>query len=110
MRKLMMSTIVAVILASLSCEPGLAADLKAGKAIYDKACKSCHGADGTPNLAAQKALKVQMWDLKSKEVQSRSDADLRKVDVEGEGKMKPVSGITGAAVDDLLAYVRSLGK
>jgi mono/diheme cytochrome c family protein len=87
-----------------------AADLKAGKAVYDKSCKSCHGADGTPNPAIEKMLKIQMWDLKSKEVQSRSDADLRKVDIEGEGKMKPVAGITGAAVDDLLAYVRSLGK
>ena len=27
----------------------LAADAKAGQAVYDKSCKSCHGADGTPN-------------------------------------------------------------
>ena len=25
-----------------------AADAKAGQAVYDKSCKSCHGPDGTP--------------------------------------------------------------
>jgi mono/diheme cytochrome c family protein len=106
----MRTFLIATMLVVLSAGAGSAADAKAGKIVYDKSCKSCHGADGTPNPAIEKMLKVQMWDLKSKEVQSRSDADLRKADVEGEGKMKPVSGITGAAVDDLLAYVRSLGK
>lgn len=105
MRTLVLSLMFTTLIGTAS-----AADLKAGKAVYDKSCKSCHGADGTPNPAIEKMLKIQMWDLKSKEVQSRSDADLRKVDIEGEGKMKPVAGITGAAVDDLLAYVRSLGK
>jgi mono/diheme cytochrome c family protein len=106
MRIFVLSLAMATILAGVAEAAGLAA----GKAIYDRSCKSCHGADGTPNPAIEKMLKIQMWDLKSKEVQSRSDAELRKVDVEGEGKMKPVAGITGAAVDDLLAYVRGLKK
>ncbi len=105
----MRGLIFSMTLAALGSGPGLAADLAAGKAVYDKACKSCHGSDGTPNPSVEKALKIQMWDLKSKEVQSRPDADLRRVNIEGEGRMKPVPGITGAAVDDLLAYVRSLG-
>lgn len=106
----MRKMILLVVLASFTSGAVWAADAKAGKVIYDRQCKSCHGADGTPNPAIEKMLKIKMWDLKSKEVQSRGDADLKKVDVEGEGKMKPVSGITGAAADDLLAYVRSLAK
>ena len=37
-----------------------AGDATAGKAAYDKACKSCHGADGTPNAAIAKSMKVEM--------------------------------------------------
>jgi mono/diheme cytochrome c family protein len=35
--------------AGLFAAAGLAADAKAGQAVYDKSCKQCHGADGTPN-------------------------------------------------------------
>ena len=31
-----------------------AADATAGKAAYDKSCKSCHGADGTPSAGMAK--------------------------------------------------------
>jgi cytochrome c553 len=44
------------------------ADAKAGQASYDKSCKSCHGADGTPNPAIAKMMKVEMKDLKSADV------------------------------------------
>lgn len=87
-----------------------AADAKAGKAVYDKSCKSCHGPDGTPNPGVAKMLKVEMRDLKSSEVQSESDADLKKVITEGKGKMRPVTSVTGGAVDEVIAYVRSLKK
>jgi len=106
MPSFLLSTALTVLLSGAA----FAADLKAGKAVYDKSCKSCHGADGTPVPTIQKMLKVEMRDLKSQEVQSLSDADLRKASIQGQGKMKPVTGITGADVDNLLAYVRSLRK
>jgi mono/diheme cytochrome c family protein len=87
-----------------------AADAKAGAASYDKACKSCHGADGTPNPAIGKMMKVEMQDLKSAEVQGMSAADIKKVITEGKGKMKPVATVTGGAVDDVVAYVKTMKK
>ena len=68
-------------LALIGTSAGLvfAADAKAGQAVYDKSCKSCHGADGTPNAAIAKMMKVEMKDLKSAEVQAMSDADIKKV-------------------------------
>lgn len=87
-----------------------AADAKAGAAVYDKSCKSCHGADGTPNAAVAKMMKVEMKDLKAAEVQSMSDDEMKKIVTEGKGKMKPVSGVAGAAADNVVAYVKSLKK
>jgi mono/diheme cytochrome c family protein len=87
-----------------------AADATAGKAVYDKSCKSCHGADGTPNAAVAKMMKVEMKDLKSPDVQAVSDDDLKKVITDGKGKMKPVAGVSGAAADNVVAYIRTWKK
>ena len=87
-----------------------AADAKAGQAVYDKSCKSCHGSDGAPNAAIAKMMKVEMKDLKSAEVQGMSDDDLKKVISDGKGKMKPIKTVTGADADNVVAYIRSLKK
>lgn len=86
-----------------------AADLSAGKAAYDRSCKSCHGADGAPNAAIAKMLKVDMRDLKSPDVQAMSDDDLKKSITDGKGKMKPVASASGAAAD-IVAYMRTWKK
>ncbi|HYI93271.1 MAG TPA: cytochrome c [Bryobacteraceae bacterium] len=91
--------------------PGLAiaaGDATAGKAVYDKACKSCHGADGTPNAAIAKSLKVEMKHLGAPDVQASSDDALKKVLTDGHGKMKPVKSVSGKAADDVVAYMRTL--
>jgi mono/diheme cytochrome c family protein len=89
---------------------GFAADIKAGEAVYQKACKSCYGADGTANPSLAKMLKVDIEDLKSPEVQSMSVADIKKVVTEGKGKMKPVTSVTGSAADDVAEYVKTMKK
>lgn len=95
-------------LAGLSVATGLAADAKAGAAVYEKSCKQCHGVDGTANPAIAKMMKVDIKDLKSAEVHSMSDADLKKVVTEGKGKMKAVKTVSPAEADEVVAYVRTL--
>ena len=102
--------LTAFTLAALSATTALAADAKAGKDVYDKSCKSCHGADGTANPGVAKMMKVDIGDLKSAEVQGMSDADIKKIVSEGKGKMKPVASVTGASLDNVVAYVHSLKK
>jgi mono/diheme cytochrome c family protein len=87
-----------------------AANAKAGMSVYNKSCKSCHGADGMANPAVAKMMKVDIPDLKSADVQAMSDDDLKKVITDGKGKMTPISGVSGAAADNVVAYVRSLKK
>ncbi len=86
-----------------------AADAAAGKAAYDKSCKSCHGSDGTANPAIAKMMKVDMRNLQSPEVQATSDDDLKKIITDGKGKMKPMPALSGSAAD-IVAYMRSLKK
>jgi mono/diheme cytochrome c family protein len=88
--------------------PLAAADAAAGKAVYDKSCKSCHGADGAGNPAVAKMMKVEMKALGSKEVQAKSDDDLKAVVTKGAGKMKPVASVTGDQVASVVAFVRTL--
>jgi mono/diheme cytochrome c family protein len=102
-----LTVLIAIAAAAASA---LAADAKAGQAIFDKSCKSCHGADGTPNPAIAKMMKVDMRPLGSAEVQAQSDDDIKKIITGGKGKMKPISSVTGNSVDDVVAFVRTLKK
>ncbi len=82
-------------------------DAAAGKAVFTKSCSSCHGPDGAGKDAIAKMFKVTMRPLGSKEVQARSDAEIRKIITEGNGKMKPVK-LEGADLDNVIAFVRTL--
>ena len=85
-------------------------DAKAGQAIYDKQCATCHGADGTAKEPIAKMLKVEIRHLGSKEVQTRSDEEIRKLIVEGNGKMRPQPGLDEKSVANVIAYVRTLAQ
>ena len=84
-------------------------DAKAGKAIYDKSCGTCHSADGAPKEAIAKMLKVEMKNLAAADVQSKTDDQLRKEIAAGTGKMKPVK-LDDKQVGDVIAFVRTLAK
>jgi cytochrome c553 len=100
-----MKTIVGTLM-SLACCAAILTAADAGHAEYDKSCKSCHGAMGTPNPAIAKMMKVEMRDLGSAEVQAQSDADLKKIITEGKGKMKPTQSAKNP--DNIVAFVRTL--
>ena len=87
-----------------------AGDAAAGKEVFLKKCASCHGQNGEGKEAIAKALKVELKHLGSKEAQAKSDADIKKAIVEGVGKMKPVKDMDAKAIDDSIAFMRTLKK
>jgi mono/diheme cytochrome c family protein len=101
---------VLVATAILFTMPLFAADTAAGKDLYGKKCATCHGAAGEGKDSIAKMFQVEMKPLNSKEVQAKSDSDLKKVILEGTGKMKPVKDVQAKDADDILAYLRTLAK
>ena len=104
MKRTLFLTLIALLAVSMASAAG---DASAGKAQYDKACKGCHGAAGRHNPSIAKAMKVDMKDLGSGEVQSMSDDDLRKAVTNGVGKMRPIKSVSGVEVDNIIAYMRT---
>jgi mono/diheme cytochrome c family protein len=108
-----MNKLIASFLALMMTVAGvaLAADAKAGADVFGKSCKMCHGEGGAvPNPGVAKMFGVTIPLLNSPEVQAKSDADIRKVITDGKGKMPAAKNVTGGAIDDVVAYVRSLKK
>ncbi len=87
-----------------------AGDAAAGKAVYTKKCASCHGEKGEGKEAIAKMMKVEMKHLGSKEVQAKTDDELKKDTTQGFGKMKGVQGLSDKDVADLIALIRSLAQ
>ncbi len=86
-----------------------AGDAVKGKDLFERRCIACHGASGDGNKAIAEMFQVNMRPLSSKEVQEQEDAVLKKIVLEGRGKMKPV-GVSEAEADDVVAFLRSLKK
>jgi mono/diheme cytochrome c family protein len=99
---------IAVLVAAWS-PAAWSADAKAGKAIYDKSCASCHGADGKGNPAMAKVLGEKGLNLTTKEVMKMSDDQVLKIIAQGAGKM-PASKISAEEQKQVLSYMRSLAK
>jgi mono/diheme cytochrome c family protein len=97
--------ICAAILALPFC---LKADSDAAK-VYKTNCALCHSADGSGDTSSGKALKAK--DLRSPDVQGRSDAELAEVIAKGTGKM-PAFGqkLSADVIKALVAYIRELPK
>ncbi len=85
------------------------ADAPSAAENYKSKCAMCHGADGSSQTPAGKAMKSP--DLRSTEVQKQTDADLQKAISEGKGKMAAYkSKLSVADISSLVAYVRGLAK
>lgn len=75
-----------------------------GKEVYKKKCQSCHGPNGDKTEYKDQTFPA----LTSQEVQSQSDADLKKQSVSGKtGKMETVKGMSDQDLADVVAYVRT---
>lgn len=88
----------------------LAGEADGGKALYEKSCAGCHGADGKGN---EKMAKLPGFDkglnIVGAETKKKSDAELLKLVAEGAGKM-PASKMTKEEQKQALAYSRTLAK
>jgi mono/diheme cytochrome c family protein len=82
----------------------------AGKRLFASRCASCHGPNGEGREATARTFKVEMRHLASKEVQDRTDAELRKLLAEGGIKAKPVRNLRDGDITNLIAFLRTLKK
>ena len=81
----------------------------AGENVFKSHCILCHGADATGNTTLGKQLKAR--NLHSAIVQKKTDAELKHVITKGEGNMPTFSAqLSSAQIDELVAYIRQLGK
>ena len=83
-------------------------DVAKGKTVFNR-CAICHGDSGEGNEAIEKALGAHRPDLGSKEVQALDDSAMKKIIVEGKGKMQSVN-LSDTELDDVIAFIRSLKK
>lgn len=80
-----------------------------GADIYKARCQMCHGADGSGNTPAGKAMKAVSF--KSPDLIKASDADLIAATENGKGKMPAYKGkLSGSQIKDVIAYIRTLQK
>jgi mono/diheme cytochrome c family protein len=87
-----------------------AGDAAAGKEAYTKKCASCHGPDGLGKDQIAQMMKIKFTPLGAKEVQTKSDADLKKIAIEGGGKMKAVKDVDDKMAEDIVAFLRTFAK
>ncbi len=110
MKKAAVLAVVLILTVAFSGMTAGKGDAAKGKAVYTKRCGTCHGPEGEPKEAIAKMMKVEIPHIGSKEVQAKSDDDLKKVVTAGQGKMKAVTGLSDADVADLVAFMRTLAK
>ena len=80
-----------------------------GGGIFKAKCVLCHGADGAGNTTLGKQL--QAADLRSKDVQKKTDTELHKVIHDGNGNMPPFGDqLSDDEINQVIKYVRALGK
>jgi len=80
-----------------------------GKAVFDKSCAGCHGADGKGNPGMAKVFGEKALNIATKETTQKPDEQLLKVIAEGAGKM-PASKLSKDEQKQVLSYVKSLAK
>ena len=81
----------------------------AGSTIFKGRCVLCHGSDGTGNTPLGKQL--QAANLRSKEVQKLSDAEIHQVVHDGKANMPSFADqLSDREIKHVILYVRTLGK
>jgi cytochrome c6 len=103
---LIFAAVVSAVATPVMAQKGNAAE--GAKTFADK-CEKCHDKDGSGGTAFGKALKAA--DLRSADVQKKTDADFYTQIDKGKGNMPPFGGsLDKSQIEDLIAYVRQFGN
>src|SRR5262249_28067600 len=79
-----------------------------GADLYKSKCVMCHASDGSASTALGKSLKAV--DLRTPEVQKKSNAALADFIAAGKGNMPPFRGVLNDdEIHSVVTYVRSFG-
>jgi cytochrome c553 len=100
---------------AIAAMTALSARADDAKAIYEKDCAKCHGADGKGQTKMGQKLGVKDYtdakvqaELKDEEATKAIKEGLK--DKEGKVLMKPAENLSDADVKGLIAYIRSFKK
>ena len=100
--------VIALIVVAITAgaNPAAGQDASNGATVFKSKCVTCHGSDGA-GTAVGKSLKVA--DLRSDEVQKKSDAELIQSVSDGKGNMPGFKGnITDDEIHAAITFVRTL--
>ena len=109
MKKLLTLTVAVIAMAGLSAN---AAD---AKALYEKDCAKCHGAEGKGDTKMGKKLGAKDYTDAKVQAELKDEAGVKAIkdglkDKEGKQLMKPTEGISDADAKALVAYMRKFKK
>jgi cytochrome c553 len=109
MKKLLVLTIAGL---ALAWEPAMAAD---AKALYEKECAKCHGADGKGDTKMGKKMGAKDYTDAKVQAELKDDAAVKAIkdglkDKEDKTLMKPLEGASDEDIKGLVAYMRTFKK
>jgi mono/diheme cytochrome c family protein len=109
MHKVGLSALLGVLTVGAASAPAQTGKAQQGQKIFADKCVRCHSEDGSGSAPIGKALGAA--DLRSADVQKKSDADFYAQIDKGKGNMPPFgTSLAKDQIDDLVAYVRQMGK
>ena len=85
------------------------------KALYDKECTKCHGADGKGETKMGKKLGAKDYTDAKVQAELKDDAGFKAIkeglkDKEGKTLMKPIEGATDDEIKALVGHMRTFKK
>jgi cytochrome c6 len=101
----LVTALLIVIAITTAASPSASQDNAAGANVYKAKCVTCHGPDGGGSAVGKS---LQVADLRSAEVQSKSDAELFQFVSDGKGNMPGFKGnITDDEIHAAVKFVRT---